>query len=96
MCLREQLNLKSETKPATTPAFESTGVCPCLVYVRGSRGLEAQIWYDPLVDQHGNVMVKPEGLTIVGKPFRLPPRVGGRSDWTPAEADELVKSQIVA
>lgn len=81
-------------KPVT-----QTGDNPCLVYVQGPKGLEAQIWYEPMVritpDGTAVVTINPENIKVVGKPYRLPANQHFRP-WTPDEADQLVKAETKA
>lgn len=58
-----------------------------LVYVKGTRGMEPQVWYSPLVNRFGKITVKPQGLIIVGEPIPLP-LTGSR--WTPEGAEAFV------
>lgn len=46
-------------------------VRPCLVYVAGLRGPEAQVWHDPMVTEAGKPAIKPEGIEITDC-FQLP------------------------
>lgn len=71
------------------PTFLATRVCPCLVYVMGPIEPSPQIWYEPLVNEAGKIVVKPEGMVIVGKPVQLPPR-DERMPWSPEAAEAVV------
>lgn len=61
-------------------------VLPCLVYVNGPQGMNPQIWYEPMVNEFGKPMVKPEGIILFGDPVQLP----DHGPWTVERAEAVV------